>query len=136
MSIADDALARDLFWTALGEGERKVRSLIEPELACLRTPGGLAAPPDVPDAVEPFLCMRLVCTLPTGTGVVACDRKAAAAAADERSPLEDLLLRKAWLAARAAFGDGVVFCGYKVPSQCCAHERSGKVGRIGETYRA
>lgn len=85
--------------------------IIEPELACLRTPGGLAAPPEAPDAVEPFLCMRLVCTLATGTGVVECDRKAAAAAADERSPFEDLLFRNAWLAASAAFGEGVVFCG-------------------------
>lgn len=73
-----------------GDGERKVLSLIEPELGCLRTAGALAAL-----APEPLLCMRLVWILPTGTGEVLWVRRAAAAAAEDRDALEFAFLRNA-----------------------------------------
>lgn len=73
-----------------GDGERKVLSLIEPELGCLRTPGVLEELPE-----DPLLCMRFVWMLPTGTGEVLWVRRAAAAAAEERDALEFALFRNA-----------------------------------------
>ena len=46
--------------------------------------------------------MRFVTVSPTGVGVVTCVRRAAAAAAEERSPLDSAFLMKAFEAAREA----------------------------------
>jgi hypothetical protein len=46
--------------------------------------------------------MRLVTVSPTGVGVVTWVRRAAAAAAEERSPWDSAFLRKALVAAREA----------------------------------
>lgn len=65
----------------LGDGERKVRSVIE-ELLPRRCRFGRMLPAALPnDDVEPLRAMRFVCSSPIGTGDEACDRKAAAAAA-------------------------------------------------------
>ena len=71
-----------------GEAARNVRSVIDPLLLDLCKPGR-AMPPLVPfalplDEVDPRLTMRFVCTLPTGSGDVVWERRAAAAAAEER----------------------------------------------------
>jgi hypothetical protein len=55
--------------------------------------------------VEPdLLIVRFVCTSATEVGVVGRDRKAAAAAADDREALDDRFFRKAWAAAVVAEG--------------------------------
>ena len=77
----------------LGEGSLKVRSVIDPLLVLRRSPGRSGALPF--DDKDPRLCMRLVCTCPTGAGLVVWERRAAAAAAAERSPLEARFARKA-----------------------------------------
>lgn len=56
----------------------------------------------VVEDTDPRRTIRFVCRLPTGSGVVVMDRKAAAAAAEDREPVDGLFLRKAWLAAAAA----------------------------------
>lgn len=73
----------------LGEVPLNVRSVIELELFDRCSPGlPFCAPcaplPLVTDDTEPLRNILLVCRLPTGSGVVVCDRKAAAAAADDR----------------------------------------------------
>lgn len=60
------------------------------------------------DAFEPRRTIRFVCMLPTGSGELVTDRKAAAAAADERLPFEGGRAMKAWAAAVAA-ADRVVW---------------------------
>lgn len=74
-----------------GDGDRNVRSVMLPPLFVLCRPAR-PAPPRVPlpitlllstEVCEFLLIMRLVCRLPTGSGEVACVRKAAAAAEDE-----------------------------------------------------
>ena len=52
--------------------------------------------------------MRFVWISPTGVGEVVCDRSAAAAAAEERLPLETRFARKACAAAVAAADVGGV----------------------------
>lgn len=92
-----------------GEGDRKVRSVIEPELLARCRPGRFAPPRMLPpamlpaptDETEPRRSMRLVVMLPTGSGVVLWERRAAAAAAADKAPFAGLW-RKAWLAAVAA----------------------------------
>jgi hypothetical protein len=86
-----------------GEGDRKDRSVIDPALPLLSRPPGRALLPLLPtEPFESLLCMRFVCTLPTGVGVVVWDRRAAAAAAAERVPFVCWPLMKAWVAAAAA----------------------------------
>ena len=82
-----------------GEGWRNVLSVMDPELFCrCGQPGPTVALPL--DAADSRLCIiRFVCIEPTGSGDVVCDRRAAAAAADESCPLETLLARNAWAAA-------------------------------------
>jgi len=82
---------------------------MEPKLFCLTRPPRTAPPPRAGVALllpiedcEPRLIMRLVCRLPTGTGEVVCDRRAAAAAAEESDVVEAEFLRKAEVAAMAA----------------------------------
>lgn len=78
-----------------GDGERNVLSVIEPVLFCRCMADGGRPAALVFDALEDLRCMRLVCISPMGTGEVVCDRKAAAAAADDREALDARLLRKA-----------------------------------------
>ena len=91
-----------------GDGDLNVRSVIEPPLFVLCKPPRppLAPPPaTLPLPVEladPRLIMRLVCMLPTGSGVVVCDRNAAAAAAEERAAFDMDFPKKACVAAAAA----------------------------------
>lgn len=107
-----------------GDGDLKVRSLIEPELLFLcrptrptlpRVPLPITLPP-VTELCEPRRTMRLVCILPTGSGVVVCDRKAAAAAAEERPVCDCARFRKAELAAVAAAEEVLRSIGYMVVS--------------------
>ena len=96
----------------LGDGSRKVRSVMEPELFCLcRLPGRRPLPWALPlDEVDPWRCnMRLVFTSLIGVGVVVWERKAAAAAAADRFALDTRLARNAWAAAVAAAGVGGAF---------------------------
>ena len=71
---------------------RNVRSVIEPLLLDLCRSGRL--PPRIEpiplpfDEVDPLLTMRLVCRFPTGSGEVVWERRAAAAAADEREAVD------------------------------------------------
>ena len=94
-----------------GEGDRNVRSVIEPPLFCLWS-GARSAPPLGPfprtlplsiDDCEPRLIIRLVCMLPGGSGDDVADRSAAAAAADDRADEGAFVrFRKAALAATVA----------------------------------
>jgi len=54
------------------------------------------------DEVDARRTMRFVWTLAIGSGEVVCDRRAAAAAAEEREAWEDEFARKAWPAATVA----------------------------------
>lgn len=86
-----------------GEGERKVRSVIEPPLSRRCRPPRAGGPPLmleptillVVEDTDPRRTMRLVCRLPTGSGVVVMERKAAAAAAEDNEPVDGLFFRKA-----------------------------------------
>lgn len=68
-----------------------MRSVMEPLLLFLcrpprPTPPLTPLPMTLPlpiEVCEPLRTMRLVCTFPTFSGVVVCDRKAAAAAAED-----------------------------------------------------
>jgi hypothetical protein len=89
---------------------RKVRSVIDPELD-FRCRVGLELfaidPATELDTEETDAFLRrflLVWTSATDVGVVGLDRRAVAAAADEREALEVWLFKKAWTAAEAAFG--------------------------------
>lgn len=77
---------------------------MEPELGWRRNgPGGPGGGRLLPlDDVDARRTMRLVTVSPTGVGVVTCVRKAAAAAALERPPLDSWFLWKALVAAREA----------------------------------
>jgi hypothetical protein len=77
-----------------GDGSRKVRSLIDPELT-RRTncdPGGPHPVPDTELAADEFelalFNVLFVCTSATRVGVVGRDRNAVAAAADESDALD------------------------------------------------
>lgn len=64
-----------------GDGFRKERSVMDPELDWRRRPCGRWLPCD---DVEPRRTMRFVTSSPTGVGLEVCERSAAAAAAFER----------------------------------------------------
>jgi hypothetical protein len=86
-----------------GDGLRKVRSVIDPELDCrCSTPGRCCMAALPLEEAELRRTMRLVMVSPTGVGVVTWVRKAAAAAALERFGLDSRSLRKACEAAREA----------------------------------
>lgn len=87
-----------------GDGARNERSVMEPELDCRRRPGALGCCLEkLPfDESEPRRTMRFVTVSPTGVGVVTWVRKAAAAAADERSPCDSAFFIKAFEAASEA----------------------------------
>jgi hypothetical protein len=91
-----------------GLGERKVRSVNEPEL-----PGRRESVPVEPDAlptepVEFFLTMRFVWICPTSVGLVGLARRAAAAAAADKLGGEVRLAKKACDAAVVAAAEGAV----------------------------
>lgn len=69
-----------------GEGDLKDRSVIDEVLPLLSIPGCALLPLLIAEPFESLLCMRFVCRFPTGVGVVECDRRAAAAAAEDRLP--------------------------------------------------
>lgn len=92
-----------------GDGLRKVLSVIDPLLFCRCSPGrgvppllGAALPLD--DA-DPRRDIRFVCMLPTSSGDVVCDRRAAAAAAEDREGVDGALWKKAEVAASAALDE-------------------------------
>lgn len=89
----------------LGEGSRKDLSDIE-LLLPRRSSWGLEVDVELPiEDVEPDrLIVLFVCTSATEVGVVGRDRKAAAAAADDREAFEARFFRKAWAAAVVAEG--------------------------------
>lgn len=66
-----------------GEGDLKDRSVMDEALPLLSSPGCALL---ILLPFESLLCMRFVCTLATGVGVVECDRRAAAAAAEDKLP--------------------------------------------------
>lgn len=69
-----------------GEGSRKVRSVMEPELEWRRRAGGCW--PALPcDDSEPLRAIRFVTVWPTGVGAKGWVRRAAAAAEDESEAL-------------------------------------------------
>jgi hypothetical protein len=85
-----------------GDGARNERSVMDPELDCRRR-GAFCCRETLPfDDSEPRRAMRLVTVSPTGVGVVTWVRRAAAAAADERSPLDSAFFMKAFEAASEA----------------------------------
>jgi hypothetical protein len=87
-----------------GDGLRKVRSVMEPELGWRwRLPGRCcAAPLVVEDDAELRRTMRFVTVSPTGVGVVTWVRSAAAAAALDRFGLDSRSLTNAFVAASEA----------------------------------
>jgi hypothetical protein len=86
-----------------GDGLRKVRSVIDPELDCLcRTPGRCCAALLPLEEAELRRTMRFVTVSPTGVGVVTWVRRAAAAAALERFGLDSRSLTNALVAASEA----------------------------------
>lgn len=91
-----------------GDGLRKVRSVIDPELDCRCRPPGRCWPLLFDDC-ELRRSMRLVIVSPTGGGVMTCVRNAAAAAALERFGFDSRSLTKAWAAARDADGLALAF---------------------------
>ena len=113
-----------------GEGDRKVRSDMDELLVCL-TMLFLGLPPMIAplpvEDWEPLLTMRLVWMDPIGSGEEVCERRAAAAAADDREAVDGDLLRKAALAAIAADelgggprGCGCICCEY-LSQRCMLH---------------
>ena len=120
----------------MGDGARKERSVIDPELECLRKPCACWLPLPC-DEVEPRRTMRFVTVSPTGVGVVAWVRRAAAAAADERAPVDSRSRIKALVAAREAEALAgwfwlLALCIGDVISMCC-FAQEGVTG--GMTYR-
>jgi hypothetical protein len=87
-----------------GDGLRKVRSVIEPELVCrCKTPPGRCCTALLPlEDAELRRTMRLVTVSPTGVGVVTWVRSAAAAAALERFGFDSRSLTNALVAASEA----------------------------------
>ena len=85
-----------------GEGDLNVRSDMDELLVCL-TMLFLGLPPMIAplpvEDWEPLLTMRLVWMDPIGSGEEVWERRAAAAAADDREAVDGDLLRKAALAA-------------------------------------
>lgn len=93
-----------------GDGDLKVRSVMDPPLFCRCSPP-LPAPPREPppitlplptDDTDPRRTMRFVTKLPTGSGDAVWERRAAAAAALDREALEREFCRKAPAAATVA----------------------------------
>lgn len=106
-----------------GEGSRKVRSDIDPELpfrfkagpGCPRDKPATEEPPLPIEDIEPYLrSIRLVWTSATDVGVVGRARRAAAAAAEDSALFDAWFFKKAWAAAVAA--EGSAFS----PLRCCA----------------
>ena len=78
---------------------------MEPELECRRSPGRCWLPLPCEDT-EPLRTMRFVTVSPTGVGVVVWVRRAAAAAAEDRAPLDSRSRMKALVAASEAEAEG------------------------------
>jgi hypothetical protein len=92
----------------LGDGARKERSVMEPELECRRRPGCCWLPLPCEDT-ELFRAIRFVTVSPTGVGAGVRVRSAAAAAALDSAPLDSRSRRKALVAAREADALTVLF---------------------------
>lgn len=76
---------------------------MDPELDWRRKGPGGCLPVKLPvEDSDPRRTMRFVTVSPTGVGVVTWVRRAAAAAAEERSPFDSAFLMKAFVAAREA----------------------------------
>lgn len=101
-----------------GDGDLNVRSVIDP-LLLFRSSPPLPTPPLVLlpitllliELCDPRRDMRFVWILPTGSGEVVCDRRAAAAAAEESELCELLRFKKAELAAVAAAAEVLLSTG-------------------------
>lgn len=110
-----------------GDGDRNVRSVIEPPLFCLNrpplpTPPRAVLPTTLPlptDDTDPRRAIRFVTRLPTGSGEEVCDRKAAAAAEEERAVLDGELFTKAVPAAAVAAVIVAGLGGGWANYQCC-----------------
>lgn len=89
-----------------GDWSRNERSVMEPELEWRRKPGRWVPLPC--EETEAFRTIRFVTVSPTGVGVGVWVRRAAAAAAEERAPLDSRSRRKAFVAAREADALGVL----------------------------
>lgn len=85
----------------LGDGARNERSVMDPELECRRSRPGCWLPLPCEDS-ELFRAMRFVMVSPTWVGGVACVRRAAAAAAEDREALDSRSRMKAFVAASEA----------------------------------
>jgi hypothetical protein len=86
-----------------GDGLRKVRSVMEPELGCRwRLPGRCCTEALLLEDAELRRTMRFVTVSPTGVGVVTWVRRAAAAAALDRLGLDSRSLTNAFVAASEA----------------------------------
>jgi hypothetical protein len=99
-----------------GDGLLNVRSVIEPLLFVLCSPPRPVLP-RVPgplpfDEADPRRTIRFVCILPTDSGEAVCERKAAAAAAEEREGVDPDVWRKAEVAAAVAFWEVLRSMGY------------------------
>ena len=99
-----------------GEDTLNDRSVIEPLLLVLCKPGRPGLAPltfTLPaEDVDPRLTIRFVCKFPTGSGEVVCDRRAAAAAAEEREDMDCDRPGNALCAAVAAAKVVLVSIGY------------------------
>jgi hypothetical protein len=78
------------------------------------------------DEAEPRRTMRLVTVSPTKVGDVACERRAAAAAALDRLALLSRLRTKAFEAAREADGLGAVCGGCRVARSAVVQKQGGR----------
>jgi hypothetical protein len=91
----------------LGDGSRKVRSVMEDVLPRRSSPPGRPCtdpPLELPtEETEPLRMVRFVWTSATEVGVIGLARRAAAAAAADKDPFEVELLMKACAAAVCAF---------------------------------
>lgn len=110
MGIAGTGGAR-----APGDGDLNVLELKDPLLPRRCTPlvNGCRAPlVALPmEDTEPLRTIRFVWSSEMGAGDVVCDRNAAAAAAFDKRPSSTCFLTKAWAAAEAAEGVGLLLTG-------------------------
>jgi hypothetical protein len=117
-----------------GDELRKERSVMDAELERRWTSWGRWEPWEPLDEAEPRRTMRLVTVSPTKVGDVACERRAAAAAALDRLALLSRLRTKAFEAAREADGLGAVCGGCRVARSAVVQKQGGG-GRSRGAYR-
>lgn len=108
-----------------GDGARNERSVMDPELECRRRAGRCWLPLPCDD-MEALRTIRFVTVSATGVGVVVWVRRAAAAAAEDRAPLDSRSRRKAFVAASEAEADGGRFEDCMWASACvCSQVSTG-----------